>query len=86
MSTIEVEIQNIETIKIHTGAPPEWAPASDIRLSQNSVWTEENFFKAMREGISPVTGNQIGMPMPIALTKQMNDVELKALWLYLKTK
>lgn len=68
------------------GAPPEWAPASDIRLSQNSVWTEENFFKAMREGISPVTGNQIGMPMPIALTKQMNDVELKALWLYLKTK
>lgn len=67
------------------GAPPEWPPAASLRLAQNSNWTEESFVKAMKEGVSPISGSQIRPPMPIALTKQMSETELKALWLYLST-
>jgi mono/diheme cytochrome c family protein len=64
------------------GAPPEWPPAADIRLGQNKIWTEESFISAMRTGVSPRASQPIRPPMPIALTKQMNDMELKALWLF----
>lgn len=67
------------------GGPPSWAPASDLRFGANKAWTEEKFVQAMRSGVSPLTGKPLREPMPVELVKQMSDVELKALWLYLSS-
>lgn len=47
-------------------------------------WTEAQFFSAMRTGIRP-DGKAIRAPMPWALTGQMTDDELRAVFMYLKT-
>ena len=67
------------------GGDPSWPAASDIRLGMNPKWTEESFRQAMKTGMSPVTGNKIRPPMPVAMLAQMNDDELKALWLFLSS-
>jgi mono/diheme cytochrome c family protein len=67
------------------GAPPEWAHARSIRLGGKDVWTEEQFIATMRTGISPTTGEEMKFPMPVAMVKNMNDVELRALYAYLSS-
>ena len=46
-------------------------------------WGEAQFFHAMRTGIRP-NGQAIRAPMPWALTGQMTDDELRAVWMYIK--
>lgn len=67
------------------GGDPAWPPAANIRLGQNAVWTEETFKKMLSSGISPVSQAQLRPPMPVALLKQLNETESKALWLFLST-
>lgn len=67
------------------GAPPDAKPATNITPEGIGSWTEQDFFRAMREGIRP-TGVPIDTTiMPIPLTREMTDLETKAIYLYLRT-
>jgi mono/diheme cytochrome c family protein len=47
-------------------------------------WTEADFVTAIRQGVRP-DGTALADKMPWKGFSQMNDVELKALWLYLQS-
>lgn len=66
------------------GAPPDWAPAADLTQRGLGGWSEEGFLQAMRTGVNP-RGVKLRAPFPLALTSQMSDMELKALWAFLRT-
>lgn len=66
------------------GGPPEWPPAADLRLSKGD-WTLEKFVRVMKTGKSSA-GQDLRPPMPVALTAQMSDVELEALWRFLSAR
>jgi mono/diheme cytochrome c family protein len=63
------------------GAPPDWAPAAD--LTANAVWTKETFLRTMREGVS-AAGEPLRPPMSDVPTAKFSDMEIDALWEYLK--
>ncbi|EQA36901.1 cytochrome C [Leptospira inadai serovar Lyme str. 10] len=66
------------------GAPPEWPPAQNITGQALSKWNEQQFISAIRTGKRP-DGSIMKAPMPWENFAHMSDIELKALWLYLKT-
>lgn len=67
------------------GAPPEMRPAANITPDAIGSWSEQDFFKLLREGIRP-DGKVIDtVSMPVPLTRQMTDAETRALWMFLKT-
>jgi mono/diheme cytochrome c family protein len=66
------------------GTPPDWKPAANITPTGIGHYTEEDFFRALREGRRP-TGAPIDSLMPFRRTKLMTDDEIRALWLFLKT-
>jgi mono/diheme cytochrome c family protein len=69
------------------GVPPDWPPASNITLHETGIagWTEADFTAALREGVRP-DGSELQQPyMPVAVTKNLRDYELQALWAYLQT-
>jgi mono/diheme cytochrome c family protein len=66
------------------GTPPDWKPAANITPAGIGHYTKAAFFTALREGKRP-DGTAIAPPMPIAMTKQMTDTELTALYAYLRT-
>ncbi len=76
---------NLSGGKIDIG-PPDWphaanlTPHPDGRLAK---WTEADFIGALRTGKRP-DGTELNPVMP-RLFGQMDDVELKALWAFLKT-
>ena len=66
------------------GTPPDWKPAANLTPAGLGHYTEEDFFRALREGMRP--GNvPIDTLMPVKATKQMTDDEIRALWMYLQT-
>lgn len=67
------------------GGAPDWPPAADLRLGSKAGYSREKLIAALREGTSGYTGQPIKLPMPIALTKQMSETEVEALWLYLSS-
>ncbi len=67
------------------GGPPDWAPASSLRLGGDSRWTLQAFVSTMRDGRSALDGHALRAPMPVSVLRKMNDVELTALWQYLST-
>lgn len=67
------------------GGPPDWAPASSLRLGSDPRWTLQAFIGTMREGRSAVHGHVLRAPMPVSVLSKMNDVELTALWQYFAT-
>lgn len=67
------------------GMPPETKPSANITPEGIGGWTEQDFFKALREGVRP-NGTAIdSTQMPIRLTREMTDLETKAIYLYLRT-
>ncbi|EQA46693.1 cytochrome C [Leptospira broomii serovar Hurstbridge str. 5399] len=66
------------------GAPPEWPPAQSITGEALSKWNERQFISAIRTGKRP-DGSIMKAPMPWENFAHMSDIELQALWLYLKT-
>ena len=69
------------------GAPRDLPKAANITphtCAGIGLWSEADFIKAMRKGLRP-DGAQLSSFMPWNNFSQMTDVELKALWLYLKT-
>ena len=67
------------------GAPPDAKPAANITPEGIGSWTEQDFFKAMREGIRPAGTAIDSTVMPIRLTREMTDLETKAIYMYLRT-
>lgn len=66
-------------------APPTMRPAANITPEGIGSWTEQDFFKLVREGIRP-DGRMIDtLSMPVPMTRQMTDVETRAIWMYLRT-
>lgn len=67
------------------GTPPEFKPAANITpAAPIGQWTEAQFASALRTGIRP-NGTPIDPFMPIKYTKLMTDVEMSALYAYLRT-
>lgn len=64
---------------------PSWPPAANLTPTGiGPRYTEETFFKALRDGVRP-EGTPINPAMPFRLTKEMTDDEIRAVWAYLKT-
>jgi mono/diheme cytochrome c family protein len=71
--------------KIAVG-PPDWPPAANLTPHADgrlSKWTEEDFIRTLRTAKRP-DGTELSIVMPRAFG-QLNDVELKAIWMFLKT-
>jgi hypothetical protein len=70
------------------GGDPAWPPAANLtpRPDGLGAWTFLQFVRAMREGKRP-DGTVLRPPMSelTAYTRKMTDVELRALWSYLRS-
>ena len=66
------------------GTPPSWPPARNITPTGIGSWSEGDFVKAMRTGVRP-DGSMMKEPMPWQNLSKMTDVEIKAMWAYLRT-
>jgi mono/diheme cytochrome c family protein len=66
------------------GTPPEWKPAANITPAGIGRYSEDDFIRVLRTGVRP-NGAKVDSIMPWRLTKEMTDVELKAIYAYLKT-
>ena len=67
------------------GAPPEWGPAANITPAGIGKWTGDDFARALRTGRRPDGSAIDSTNMPIRLLRQMTDVEISALYAYLRT-
>jgi mono/diheme cytochrome c family protein len=70
------------------GAPPDYKPATNITpdsVSGIGRWTEDDFISALRDGVRPDGSRIDDKYMPIAMTKHLTDVELRAAYRYLRT-
>lgn len=67
------------------GGDPSWPEAANIRLGSLSKWNESLFYDTIKSGISPWTQQPYRAPMPIKLLQQMNETEMKAIWLFLSS-
>jgi mono/diheme cytochrome c family protein len=64
------------------GGDPSWPPAAPITKASLSNWSLDDFRKAMKSGVNP-SGKELRPPMPIALTSQLSESELIAIYSYL---
>jgi mono/diheme cytochrome c family protein len=67
------------------GAPPEWGPAANITPTGIGKWSEADFAHALRAARRPDGSAIDSTVMPIRLLRQMDDVEMAALYAYLRT-
>ncbi|HVK38654.1 MAG TPA: c-type cytochrome [Candidatus Kapabacteria bacterium] len=69
------------------GAPPHFKAPRNITPHESGLagWSEEDFFRALRTGVTPTGDHLDPTYMPWNATKLMKDLEIKALWAYLKT-
>ena len=72
--------------KIPGGPPGTPIPANITPDEETGIgsWTQEDFVRVLREGIRP-DGRQVSEFMPVAATKEFTDMELAAIWEYLRT-
>ena len=76
---------NLSGGKIDAG-PPDWPPAANLTPHADgrvAKWKEDDFIHALRTAKRP-DGSELNPAMPRAFGK-MDDTELKAMWLYVKT-
>jgi mono/diheme cytochrome c family protein len=70
------------------GSPPAWPPAANLTPGRGSAMvrypTPEAFIAMLRSGQRP-DGKAVSQVMPFASLKQINDVDARALYAYLKT-
>ena len=70
------------------GGDPSWPPAANLTPDAQGLagWTYEQFVLTIRTGKKPDgTALRPPMTMIMAYARQMSDVELKAIWLYLQS-
>jgi mono/diheme cytochrome c family protein len=66
------------------GTPPEFKPAANLTPTGIGSWSEADFFTALRTGKRP-DGSALDPFMPWKMAGQMSDVEIRAVWAFLKT-
>jgi len=67
------------------GAPPGWKPAANLTPAGLGHYSAEDFVRALRTAVRP-DGSTIDPAMPVAsITRHMDDLELRALYAYLRT-
>jgi mono/diheme cytochrome c family protein len=70
------------------GGPPEWPPAANLTPGRGSVMARydapEKFVSMMRTGKRP-DGTAVDKAMPFGTLATINDVDLQALYAYLRT-
>jgi cytochrome c553 len=68
------------------GTPPDFPDSANLTPHVNGLanWSEADFMRAVREGKRP-DGRALDPFMPWKAIGQMNDVELQAIWTYLRT-
>src|SRR5690606_28345707 len=65
--------------------PPDARPATNPTAEGIGRWTEQDFFAALPEGRRP-DGTMIdSTAMPLRATRQMTDLETRAIWMFLQT-
>lgn len=69
------------------GAPAELGTPANLTPHETGLtgWTGEDFRRAMREGVTPDGRNLNPEQMPWRNSARMTDVELDAIWAYLRT-
>lgn len=68
------------------GGPPDWPPAANLTSHPDGLggWREEDFFRSLREGVRP-DGTAIDEAMPWRNLAHVEDDEIRALWLHLRS-
>ena len=70
------------------GAPPDWPAAANLTPGAGTALAnyadEKAFVAMMRSGVRP-DGSAISTVMPFGSLKAMSDIDLEALFLYLKS-
>lgn len=70
------------------GGDPSWPPAKNLTPAAEGLagWSFGEFVTAMRDGIRP-DGSPLAEPMTLVTpyAQRMTDVEMEALWLYLRS-
>ena len=66
------------------GGPPDWPKPANLTPTGIGHYSFEGFNRALREGVRP-DGTKIDPFMPMQATKLMTDVEMVAVWKYLRT-
>lgn len=66
------------------GAPPDWKPAANITSTGIGPWSQADFKRALRTGRRP-DGSAIDTLMPWRGFSHMSEVELDALYAYLRS-
>lgn len=69
------------------GTPPDWPAAANLTPDPETgigKWTEQDFFRALREGKRP-DGRELNPIMPWKATAQLTDDEIRAVWLHLRS-
>ncbi len=70
------------------GGDPSWPPAMNLTPDATALggWTFEQFVAALRQGMRP-DGTALRTPMSamVPFAQKMSDVELEALWTYLRS-
>ncbi|MBL7844928.1 MAG: cytochrome c [Cyclobacteriaceae bacterium] len=75
-----------KTMKGGSPVAPGFPPVADISASGNvGKWTEAEFIRTLRTGKTPEGKMLKQEEMPWTITQHYTDVELKALYLYLKS-
>jgi mono/diheme cytochrome c family protein len=68
------------------GMPPDFKPAANLTAHAQGLanWSEADFLTAMRSGRRP-DGSQVNEFMPWPVFGKMDDTELRAIWVYLRS-
>ncbi|MCA9531887.1 MAG: cytochrome c [Myxococcales bacterium] len=69
------------------GTPPDWPDAANLTPGPGGIgdWSEAQFVTLLRTGHRPDGSSVDTKYMPIALTRHLTDVEVSALYAYLRT-
>lgn len=70
----------VEETPAFTAVAPNITPGGRV-----SAWTDDEFARAIREGITPGGTRVIGPPMPIALYRQLSDDDVMSMVMYLRS-
>lgn len=70
----------VEQTPAFTAVAPNITPGGRV-----SEWTDDEFAKAIREGITPGGTRVIGPPMPIALYRRLSDDDVMSMVMYLRS-
>jgi mono/diheme cytochrome c family protein len=70
------------------GAPPDWPPASNLRSASDGpmrAYPDATAFGAMFKTGKRPDGSEVSTVMPFLSLKEMNDLDVQALFLYLRS-